>query len=252
MPVATTDAFRRITVQPDNVTVVAEQVGDTLTLVAGSGISLVANTASDQITIVNTNTSSPSTDLFAKRLTVDGIVIDTNVIRSTDSNANLELDASGTGVVSVIGNLTVSGVIFKPNLPAFRIYGAGTTNNLTTTQNTTGVLNSNNFAVDYNQGSNLNTTTGVFTAPVAGLYQINVVARNSGFAGGISQIAVVKNRATTNTIEVMVEWAASSTMNHTGGSSVTKLLANDTLELRVLAGQINFDGNDNWSVAFLG
>lgn len=461
------DAFRRIVVQPDNITIAADAVDDTLTLVAGAGISLVASATSDQITIVNTNTSSPSTELFAKSLTVDGIVIDTNVIRGTDSNANLELttsgtgsirlnsdrvtigfdagatsqgtfavavgrqaggntqgnyavsvgyqagfssqgdnavaigrqsgyvgsqgasavavgyaaaftnqgdkavaigfgsggtdqglsavsigdlagnvtqgnyaiaigysagntnqptnsiiinasgstlngsasglyidpirninggriltyntinkeigytanldditvgsirintnvirtvdsnsnlelDASGTGAVSVIGNLTVSGVIFTPNLPAFRVFGAGTTNNLTTTQNTTGVLNSNNFAVDYNQGSNLNTTTGVFTAPVAGLYQINVVARNSGFAGSISQIAVVKNRATTNTNEVMVEWAASSTMNHAGGSSVTKLLANDTLELRVLAGQINFDGNDNWSVAFLG
>ncbi len=107
MPVATTDAFRRITVQPDNVTIVAEQVGDTLTLVAGSGISLVANTASDQITIVNTNTSSPSTELFAKSLTVDGIIIDTNVIRSTDSNADLELDATGTGTIRLKKSLSL-------------------------------------------------------------------------------------------------------------------------------------------------
>lgn len=64
MPVATTDAFRRITVQPDNVTIVAEQVGDTLTLVAGSGISLVANAASDQITIVNTGTVGQVSDTW--------------------------------------------------------------------------------------------------------------------------------------------------------------------------------------------
>ena len=61
MPVATADAFRRITVQPDDVTIVAEQVGDTLTLVAGTGISLVANPTSDQITIVNTTIAPAST-----------------------------------------------------------------------------------------------------------------------------------------------------------------------------------------------
>ncbi len=93
------DAFRRIVVQPDNITIAADAVDDTLTLVAGAGISLVASATSDQITIVNTNTSSPSTELFAKSLTVDGIVIDTNVIRGTDSNANLELTTSGTGSI---------------------------------------------------------------------------------------------------------------------------------------------------------
>jgi hypothetical protein len=105
------DAFRRIVVQPDNIIIAADAVDDTLTLVAGAGISLVASASSDQITIVNTNTSSPSTELFAKSLTVDGIIIDTNVIRGTDSNADLEIYASGTGAVSVIGDLKVSGVL---------------------------------------------------------------------------------------------------------------------------------------------
>ena len=110
------DAFRRIVVQPDNITISADAVDDTLTLVAGAGISLVANAGSDQITIVNTNTSSPTNDLFARRLTVDGIVIDTNVITGTDSNADLELDANGTGAVSVIGNLKVGGTITAGNI----------------------------------------------------------------------------------------------------------------------------------------
>ena len=105
------DAFRRIVVQPDNITIAADAVDDTLTLVAGAGISLVASATSDQITIVNTNTSSPSTELFAKSLTVDGIVIDTNVIRGTDSNADLEIYANGTGAVKLLSDLVVSGNI---------------------------------------------------------------------------------------------------------------------------------------------
>lgn len=56
MPVATTDAFRRITV--DNITIEADGVGDTLTLVAGQGISLVANANSDQIIIASSNTNT--------------------------------------------------------------------------------------------------------------------------------------------------------------------------------------------------
>jgi len=150
--------------------------------------------------------------------------------------------------LTVNGNLTVTGTTITPNTIAFRVYGNGTTNNLTTTQNGDGTLNSNNFAVDFQQGSDLNTTTGVFTASVAGLYQVNLIGRNSGYAGGISQITVYKN----STVVVMVEWAASSTMNHAGGSTVVKLAVGDTLKMKVAAGQINFDFNDSWSVAYIG
>jgi hypothetical protein len=150
--------------------------------------------------------------------------------------------------LTVNGNLTVTGTTITPNTIAFRVYGSGTTNNLTTTQNGDGTLNSNNFAVDFQQGSDLNTTTGVFTASVAGLYQVNLIARNSGYAGGISQIVVYKN----STVVVMIEWAASSTMNHAGGSTVVKLAVGDTLKIKVVGGQINFDLNDSWSVAYIG
>lgn len=54
MSVAIADAFRNISVQPNNTLVAAELVGDTLTLTAGIGISIVADPATDKITIVNT------------------------------------------------------------------------------------------------------------------------------------------------------------------------------------------------------
>jgi hypothetical protein len=50
----------------------------------------------------------------------------------------------------------------------------------------------------------------------------------------------------------MVEWAANTTMNHTGASTVIKLAVGDTLTFRVTVGSISFDANDNWSVAFIG
>ena len=51
---------------------------------------------------------------------------------------------------------------------------------------------------------------------------------------------------------ICIEFAGSSTMNHTGGSTVARLTAGDTLIIKVAAGTITFDGNDNWSVAYLG
>jgi hypothetical protein len=164
------------------------------------------------------------------------------------------------GVATIGGNLTVSANVtasgissfYAPNRPAFRVYGFGTTNNLTTTQNTNGVLNSNNWAVDYSIGSYLNDTTGVFTAPVAGLYQISVIGRNSGYTSGISQLVCVKNYTGSSQVLTMLEFASNSSMNHAGASTVARLVAGDTLAIKVTAGEINFDVNDSWSVTYIG
>lgn len=177
----------------------------------------------------------------------DGLIYFKNSSGTVLSMFNLFTGGTVTGL-TINGNLTVTGTTTMPNRVAFRVVGSGTTSNLTTTQNGDGVLNGNNFAVDFQQGNNLNTTNGIFTATTAGLYQVNLVCRNSGYSSGISQLCVLKN----SSVIIMVEFASSSSMNHTGGSTVVKMAVNDTLKLQVLAGQINFDGNDNWSVAFIG
>jgi len=174
--------------------------------------------------------------------------------------ANGDIIMSGTGssitgvqTVNVAGNITASGSagVITPNRPGFRVYGSSSTIWSTTT-NTNGILNANNWTVDYNQGSYLNSTTGTFTAPVAGLYQVNLVARVANNVAPQAQATVIKNYGSGNVNQVMWESANNPTINHFGVSTVSKLAAGDTLTLKITVGSLIFDGNDNWSVAFLG
>ena len=168
-----------------------------------------------------------------------------------NTNAITFLNAAGTNIGSI--TQTTSTVVFNMNnRPAFRVYGAGTTNNLGTTVNTNGVLNGNNWAVDYNQGSYLSTSTGVFTAPIAGLYSVHLNARVTSNTTSSAQVCVIKNYATTNVVQAMWETGTNPSVNHFGVSTIAKLAVGDTLVTKVLLGQINFDGNDSWAVAYIG
>jgi len=158
-----------------------------------------------------------------------------------------------TGSLNVSGSITItSGSITMPNRPAFRVTGSGGGKSATT------VLSGSYLGVDYQQGSGWNTSTGTFTAPISGLYQVNLVCRtNSNSLGTISQIIVYKNNTTISpspdgTPQIMVEWHSNTTMNHAGGSTISYLAAGDTLKMIVTVGEISFDQNDNFSVAYIG
>ena len=170
---------------------------------------------------------------------------------STASYVNsLIQNIAATGSVLLSGSISItSGSITMPDRPAFRVTGAGGGKVAVTT------LSGSYLNVDYQQGSGWNNTSGTFTAPLAGLYQVNLVTRtNSNSLGTISQLIVFKNNTggTTGTPQIMIEYGTSTSMNHTGGSTISKLAVGDTLKMVVAVGEISFDQNDNFSVAYIG
>ena len=174
-------------------------------------------------------------------------IIDTSLAIS-GSGASASTSTT-TGAVTVVGgagiggDVYVGGNVYLPNRPAFRVIGnGGNISNGAT-------LTATNWVMDFQQGTALNTSTGIFTAPVAGLYQVNLVKRVwSNTSATISQAIVYKNA----TVATMLEFGVNSTMNHAGVSTVAKLAIGDTLETVVAVGTLSFDSNDNWSVAFIG
>jgi len=169
------------------------------------------------------------------------------VVNSAYQKTSLSLTDAGD--LTLAGNLTINGISagYAANRPAFRVSGNGGSISATTT------VAGGYMVVDFNQGSYLNASTGIFTAPVTGLYQVNVVVRTySNSLNAISQIIIRKTSGGTTTTQIMVEFGPNTSMNHTGGSAIVKMLAGDTLKFDVTSGTIIFDGNDNWSLAYIG
>ena len=220
--------------------------------------------------VIGTATANKSVKIFAGGNTNNSLVanisnVGINVTGSltvsgniTGSTPNVNLVAGSytttfdnTGNVTIPGNVVVNGSlgIRTPNLPAFRIYGAGSSNWTTANTNFKG----SGIVVDYNQGNHFNSNTGVFTTPIAGLYNITLNAR-VGNNNGSNQIMVIKNGLTTaGNVAVMWECDTNTgTATHFGVSTVMKLAVGDTLTANITLGNVQFDANDSWTVTYLG
>jgi len=190
--------------------------------------------------------------------TNSNVIIDGDVVPYADlmynlGNTDYRWDTLHAGSVTIdshvltintSGSLTLDGAIVHGVIPAFRVIGGGSTVDIGPA-----TLTNVNFVVDYNQGGHLNTSTGVFTAPQAGIYSVFFNARTSTSNNVLSQAAVVKNSSTN---VCFWEVASTSTVGHMGVSGHVMLAMGDTLQANVVAGLINFDASDSWGVALIG
>jgi hypothetical protein len=147
--------------------------------------------------------------------------------------------------ISTAGSLTIDGAVVHGAIPAFRVNGGGAS----ATDIAPGTLTNVHFVVDYNQGDHLNTSTGIFTAPQAGIYSVFFNAKTSTSNNVLSQAAVVKNSSTN---VCFWEVSSTSTVGHMGVSGHVMLAQGDTLQANVIAGLIDFDANDNWGATYVG
>jgi len=151
-----------------------------------------------------------------------------------------------TGSLNVTGSMTIrSGSITMPNRPAFRVVGTASTDRVAQT-----TLSGSYASIDYNEGNYYNNSTGIFTAPLTGLYNVYYNGR-CGNVNSMQQVIVYKN-GSTGTVQLMWEAPGNTGVAHFGVSGVFKLVAGDTLEAKVAVGSIQFDGNDTWGAAYIG
>ena len=235
-------------IQPGEAFIYTSESTGTMHIGNKSSINFYANTATGYL-------ETPTLRIEA---TNSNVIIDGNVVPYADLTNNLgntdhRWDTLHAGSVTIdshvltintSGSLTLDGAIVHGVIPAFRVIGGGSTVDIGP-----GTLTNVNFVVDYNQGGYLNTSTGVFTAPQAGIYSVFFNARTSTSNNVLSQAAVVKNSSTN---VCFWEVASASTVGHMGVSGHVMLAMGDTLQANVVAGLINFDASDSWGVALIG
>jgi len=160
-------------------------------------------------------------------------------IKFGTGSSNPIIGSSGTGVLEI-----QNGYIQMPSRPAFRVTGS-TSSDITAT---TTLTLTQGVGVDYNQGNYYTASSGIFIAPVSGLYNVYLNAR-VGSAAASKQVIVYKNNTTP-----MLMWETTTNTGavHFGVSGVIYLATNDNLRATVTVGNVQFDSNNSWGATYIG
>lgn len=149
-------------------------------------------------------------------------------------NGTLTLRGSGTSGTHL--GINSSGYVTMPNHPRFRADRSGNLANYNPSNQATSVVFNN---VNYNVGNGYNSSTGLFTAPVAGTYLFQAGIYQSA---AIQQLWWVVNGARERSF--ILDHTAGS--NNMAGSGFLYLSANDTVGVASWSGGAVVTIYDNW------
>tara|TARA_R110000764_G_scaffold157231_1_gene245081 strand:+ start:944 stop:1462 length:519 start_codon:yes stop_codon:yes gene_type:complete len=153
-------------------------------------------------------------------------------------STGITLPDSGTLSTSINGAMVVSstGAVTTPYQPSFYAYPNANTTGANTTYIKVGFQ-----AAFHNTGNHYNTSTSLFTAPVAGSYQFNTNCRFDGFAGGYHLLRLYNNTsAITGAYAISTDNGAYNTLNL---NAVVDLQVNDAVSVYVYG-----NGDSSWNI----
>ena len=185
-----------------------------LTSGAGNDTVIIRTGNADRVTVTNT------------AITIPGTVTNTTTFSNGLNVSTIKESIGGSNTAMTIDT---TGRILTPARPAFR----GTISSLGVDDYTTETTLTS-YTEDFDIGGNFNPTTGIFTAPITGIYQINYFGSFNGAASATTiSFKLIKNSST----EVFISQTdpQGGSQETIGASLTLSLTASDAFKLNLLS-----------------